>query len=210
LETEEINEDADKFDINFNDSQVPEEDPNFDFVNDTVDPSFVPKNRKDSSEMKEFANLLDPESKHEKPKVNNPPPKNDLFDLNFKPSSSKGDTKKTEHEKQIDAQQEKLNFANEIDPQVSQWSKDPSRGTVKDIRSLLISLKSFLVKFGVNFETIMLSQVMSKGAVRKMYFKVIRKIHPDKTSETDPKILYLFERVSEIITEAFKKHKSMA
>ena len=208
-ETEEVNEDVGKFDINFNDSQVQEEPNNIDFLNDTVDPSFVPKKRTDSKEMGEFANLLDSDIQaHVQEKE--PKKAENLLNLNIGNTPKPTTTKMTAHDTQIDAQQQKLKFANEIDPQVAEWSKDPSSGTTKDIRSLLISLKGFLKKFDVEFEQIMLSQVMSKGAVRKMYFKVIRKIHPDKTSETDPRILYMFERVTENITDAFKKHKTMA
>ena len=182
---------------------------NIDFLNDTVDPSYAPKKRTDSKDMGDFANLLDPQTKPPTKKK----AKEDILNLDFgssskpKPGKSKP---QTEHEKQIDAQEKKLTFANEIDPQVKQWSQDPSTGTVKDIRSLLISLKGFLDKFNVKFDQISLSQVMSKGAVRKMYFKVIRKIHPDKTSETEPRILYMLQRISEIVTKAFNKHKSMA
>ena len=158
--------------------------------------------------MKEFANLI--ESK-EPPSSNPKPQSNEILDLNFDNTPKPGKTTgKTTHEIQIDAQQQKLHFANEIDPVIHEWSKDPSTGTVKDIRSLLISLNPFLKNYDIEFDKIMLSQVMSKGAVRKMYFKVIRKIHPDKTNETDPKILYMFERMTEIINNAFKKHKSMA
>jgi hypothetical protein len=211
-ETEEINEDADKFDINFNETDFDTKTSDkIDFLNDTVDPSFVPKPRKESNEMKEFANLLDSKPTQTTSKTGG------ILNLDFgsspnsntntSASKSKG---KTTHEIQIDAQQQKLKFANELDPVISEWSKDPSTGTVKDIRSLLISLQSFLKTYNIKFDKIMLSQVMSKGAVRKMYFKVIRKIHPDKTNETDPKILYMFERMTEIINNAFKKHKSMA
>lgn len=165
--------------------------------------------------MGDFANILDPNLNPGNSQTKYQKKSEDLFNLNFdnnnnnnsKPTLTKT---KTAHENQIDAQQEKLKFANEIDPLVKEWSKDPSAGTIKDIRSLLISLKSFLKKFNIEFDKIMLSQVMSKGAVKKMYFKVIRKIHPDKTSETDPKILYMFERITEIISDAFKKHKSMS
>jgi hypothetical protein len=176
-------------------------------LNDTVDPSFVPDVRKDSKEMKEFANLIETKD----PTPTNPKTQStEIFDLDFENSPPQQTKGKTTHEIQIDAQQQKLNFANEIDPVITEWSKDPSTGTVKDIRSLLISLNPFLKKYNIDFEKIMLSQVMSKGAVRKMYFKVIRKIHPDKTNETDPKILYMFERMTEIVNNAFKKHRTMA
>lgn len=211
VETEELNEDLGKFDIKFDESQV-EEKPaeNIDFLNDTVDPSFVPKTRTDSKEMGEFANLMDSDIKATPGKPANPPDKEGILNLDLGQEGPSPSTGKTAHEIQIDEQQQKLKFANEIDPIVTEWSKDPSTGTTKDIRSLLISLNPFLKKFNIDFEKIMLSQVMSKGAVRKMYFKVIRRIHPDKTNETDPKILYMFERMTEIINNAFKKHKSMA
>lgn len=207
-ETEEINEDMDKFDIKFDESQV-EDKPsdNIDFLNDTVDPSFAPKARTDSKDMGEFANLMDSDVVRPTTEA---PAKEGILNLDLGQDTATQSAHKTAHEIQIDAQQQKLVFANEIDPKVAEWSKDPSTGTVKDIRSLLISLRPFLQTYNIEFEQIMLSQVMSKGAVRKMYFKVIRRIHPDKTNETDPKILYMFERMTEIINNAFKKHKSMA
>lgn len=210
-EKEEVNEDLDKFNIKFGDSQV-EDKPadNIDFLNDTVDPGFAPDARKDSRDMGEFANLMD---SNVDPAPEKPAAKEEtggILNLDFGHSGPTKPVTKTAHEIQIEAQNEKLVFANEIDPLVQDWAKDPSTGTAKDIRSLLISLKPFLAKFKLKFEEIRLSQVMSKGAVRKMYFKVIRKIHPDKTSETDPKVLYMFERMTEIINNAFKKHKSMA
>ena len=176
-----------------------------------MDPSFVPKPRTNSKEMGDFANLLDSNLVTTSSQPPKPSKSEGILNLNFgnstKPMSPT--IKRTAHETQIDAQQKKLEFANEIDPLVTKWSKDPSTGTVKDIRSLLISLQSFLKTFNIKFEQIMLSQVMSKGAVKKMYHKVIRKIHPDKTNETDPKALYMLERVTEIINNAFKDHKAM-
>lgn len=129
-----------------------------------------------------------------------------ILDLNLDLNPSANPN--SEHGRQIQFQEEKLRFANEIDPLVKSWQKDPKNGTDKDIRSLMISLKPFLEKFGVSFNQIKLTQVMSDGAVRKTYYKTIRSIHPDKVSETDPRLLYLYERVSEAVTLAFKKHKS--
>ena len=69
--------------------------------------------------MGEFANLMDPNIDTVPKKSAKTAQSGDILNLNFgnsnptKPSKS---TKKTAHEEQIDAQQEKLNFANEIDP----------------------------------------------------------------------------------------------
>ena len=88
--------------------------------------------------MGDFANLLDSNlgSGNNKSKQNK---SEGILNLDIgnnkggntsKPSLRKG---KTAHEAQIDAQQEKLQFANDIDPVVKQWSKEPSTGTEKDI-----------------------------------------------------------------------------
>lgn len=137
------------------------------------------------------------------------------LDLGFESSKpSKSNTNANAHVKFDDVQRgernEKLTYANEIDPMVKEWAKNSKTGTLKDIRSLLISLRSMLKKFGVEFENIMLSQIMSESSVKKMYFKVIRKIHPDKTHEKDPRLLYLFERLTEVINESYKKHKNIS
>ena len=149
-----------------------------------------------------------PSSKHRKPpsqhKPTSPSP-GGILDLNI--DLAQPNVIESEHGRQVKAQEEKLTFANEIDPQVKKWQKDAKAGTDKDIRSLMISLKSFLEVFGVPFAQIKLTQVMSDGAVRKTYYKTIRAIHPDKVDETDPRLLYLYERISEALTRSFKEHK---
>ena len=136
-----------------------------------------------------------------------------ILDLDFggdKASKKNVHPRSTSHQLQIDDRNNKLVYANEIDPVIKEWSKNSKTGTLKDIRSILISLKSLMKQFNVEFENISLSQIMSESAVKKMYFKVIRKIHPDKTKEKDPRVIYLFERVTEIVNEAFKKHKGFS
>ena len=220
---EDINEDVDKFDINFYDSQVRSERTNeIDFINGE---GYTPHKTDQKDDLGELAGLMDIGMSNEP--INTQPKGDDI--LNMDVDFGKGPKKpkranktfpesknkphpniNSEHGRQIEEKEMKLMYANKIDPEVANWAKDPSSGREKDMRSLLITLKDLMKKYDLSFDNIMFSQVMSKSSVKKIYFKLLRKIHPDKTDEKDPKILYLYERVTEVLTRAFRKHKSMS
>ena len=208
------NKDGDNFEINFDD---PPENPRklseVDFLEGGSGGNTARPPKKQSNDLGGLEDLeggvfSNPPSKHATPSSQQKPTKaspGGILDLNL--DLAQPNIIESEHGRQVKAQEEKLRFANEIDPQVKKWQKDAKAGTDKDIRSLMISLKSFLEVFGVPFAQIKLTQVMSDGAVRKTYYKTIRAIHPDKVDETDPRLLYLYERISEALTRSFKEHK---
>ena len=90
------------------------------------------------------------------------------MEINFGGITNKNNDQKgnnLERERQVREKDLKMNFANEVDPIIKNWGIDKMRGTEKDMRTLLISLKELLAVFGYNSKEISLSDIISKKMI---------------------------------------------